>query len=61
MLRFALPKGSLNTPGRWSTESLLKEAGFEIRGYGPESRAFRQAVETYPLLDGKIPSTKCLL
>ncbi|MBD3313457.1 hypothetical protein GF345_03375 [Candidatus Woesearchaeota archaeon] len=39
-LRFALPKGSLNTTGRWSTESLLKEAGFDIKGYSPESRSY---------------------
>ena len=39
-LRFALPKGSLNQEGRWSTEELLLQAGFDIRGYSPSSRSY---------------------
>lgn len=38
-IRFGLPKGSLNTPGRGDTRQVLIDAGYEVRGYesGKES------------------------
>lgn len=42
-LKFALPKGSLNSD-RWSTEDLLKEAGFDIKGYAPSSRSYSPVI-----------------
>lgn len=43
-LCFALPKGSLNDSSRWSTEDLLKEAGFDIKGYAPSSRSYSPVI-----------------
>jgi len=43
-LRFALPKGSLNDESRWSTEALLLQAGFDIRGYSPSSRNYSPSI-----------------
>jgi ATP phosphoribosyltransferase len=34
-LRLLLPKGSLNTPGRGDTCSMIKKAGYDILGYEP--------------------------
>lgn len=47
-LRFALPKGSLNKEGRWSTEALLKQAGFDIVGYEPSSRSYAPKIKDVP-------------
>lgn len=39
IIKFGLPKGSLNTPGRGDTKQMLLDAGYDIRGYesGKES------------------------
>jgi ATP phosphoribosyltransferase len=34
-IKFGVPKGSLNYPGRGNTESLFLDAGYDIKGYSP--------------------------
>lgn len=50
-LRFALPKGSLNDSSRWSTEALLRQAGFDIFGYAPSSRSYSLRIRNEPELE----------
>lgn len=41
VIKFGLPKGSLNTPGRGNTESIFMDAGYEIKGYTPTKESNR--------------------
>lgn len=36
-IKLGVPKGSLNYPGRGNTESLFLDAGYDIKGYSPNS------------------------
>jgi ATP phosphoribosyltransferase len=41
VIKFGLPKGSLNTPGRGNTESIFLNAGYDIKGYTPTKESNR--------------------
>lgn len=48
VIKFGLPTGSLNRSGRGDTESVLKRAGFDIRGYAPDSRVYKPEFRNHP-------------
>jgi len=48
VIRFGLPTGSLNKQGRGDTESVLKRAGFDVRGYAPDSRVYKPEFRNHP-------------
>lgn len=46
-MRLALPKGSLNEPGRASTEEMLQGAGYTVTGYSLGSRNYRPKIDGF--------------
>jgi len=48
IIKFGLPTGSLNKQGRGDTESVLKRAGFDVRGYAPDSRVYKPEFKNHP-------------